>query len=48
MDTIVYLIRHSEQFRGYKEKYNSQQQNEKIVLSINGERLAEELSNNAE
>ena len=44
MDTIVYLIRHSEQFRGYKEKYNSQQQNEKIVLSINGERLAEELS----
>lgn len=48
MDTIVYLIRHSEQFRGYKEKYNSQQQNEKIVLSINGEKLAEELSNNAE
>ena len=46
--TIVYLIRHSEQLRDCHNFGNIQCENEKIILSIEGEKKAEELSNNPE
>ncbi len=43
--TYIYLIRHSEQLRIQSNvKEDSQIANEKIVLSINGEKKAEEIS----
>lgn len=48
METTIYLIRHSEQLRIKGEvfsKDSSQIKNEKIPLSINGEFLAQNLSN---
>lgn len=50
-ETIVYLIRHSEQLKikgKYSSNENEQQKNEKIVLSIEGERKAKELSDKKE
>lgn len=46
--TTVYLMRHSEQFRDCYNFGHEQTENEKIVLSIEGEKKAEELSNNSE
>lgn len=46
--TTVYLMRHSEQFRDCYNFGNTQIENEKIILSIEGEKKAEELSNNSE
>lgn len=43
--TYVYLIRHSEQLKIENNEENSQIANEKIILSVNGEKKAEELSN---
>ena len=53
MNTIVYLIRHSIRFnKDYIEKYNTSQnttiRNEKVVLSSQGEKRAEILSNEEE
>ena len=53
METTVYLIRHSIRFnKNYIEKYNTCQnktiKNEKIILSIEGEKRAEILSNKEE
>ena len=53
MNTIVYLIRHSIRFnKDYIEKYNTSQnttiRNEKVVLSVEGEKRAEILSNEEE
>ena len=51
MDTIIYLIRHAEQYkeRGiYNSNNNDQEKNEKIILSVNGEKQAEQLSKNKE
>lgn len=53
MNTIVYLIRHSIRFNNdYIEEYNTTQnktiRNEKIVLSVEGEKRAEILSNEEE
>lgn len=51
METIIYLIRHSEQLRLKGENFSkdsSQIRNEKIPLSINGESLALSLSNTEE
>lgn len=48
METIIYLIRHSEQLRLKGENFSkdsSQIKNEKIPLSVNGEILARNLSN---
>lgn len=48
METIIYLIRHSEQLRLKGENFSqdsSQVKNEKIPLSISGELLAQNLSN---
>ena len=45
--TYIYLIRHSEQLKLKNQiniKENSQISNEKIILSINGEKKAEEIS----
>ena len=45
--TIIYLIRHSEQLRIkgiYKSNESEQIKNEKIILSIDGEKKAYELS----
>ena len=43
--TYIYLIRHSEQLRVQSNmQENSQIANEKIILSINGEKKAEEIS----
>lgn len=43
--TYVYLIRHSEQLRITNEtEENSQIANEKIVLSVNGEKKAQDIS----
>ncbi len=47
METVIYLIRHSEQLKvkGINASNDSSQIiNEKIILSINGERLAQKLS----
>lgn len=46
--TIVYLMRHSEQFRDCNNFGDIQCENEKIILSIEGEQKAEELSNKHE
>ena len=46
--TTVYLIRHSQQCRDCCNFGNIQCENEKIILSIEGEQKAEELSNNPE
>jgi len=49
--TIVYLIRHSEKLKidgQYKTNENEQIKNEKIILSIDGERKAQELSQKEE
>ena len=43
--TYLYLIRHSEQLKIENNEENSQIANEKIILSVNGEKKAEELSN---
>ena len=53
MKTTVYLIRHSIRFnKDYIEKYNTYQnttiRNEKVVLSVEGEKRAEILSNEEE
>ena len=47
-NTIIYLIRHSEQLRDYDNIKNTQEENEKIILSIEGEKKAEKLSLNNE
>ena len=47
-NTIIYLIRHSEQLREYTNIVVSQEENEKIVLSVEGEKRAERLSLNSE
>ena len=52
-NTIVYLIRHSTRFSNdLIETYNTSQENiiknEKIILSVEGEKRAEILSNEAE
>lgn len=49
--TTIYLIRHSEKLKingDYKTNENEQIKNEKIILSIEGEQKAEELSKKAE
>lgn len=49
--TIIYLIRHSEQLRingSYKSSESEQLKNEKIILSIDGEKKAERLSEREE
>ena len=46
-NTIIYLIRHSEQLKTkgcYFSKDSEQVKNEKIILSVAGEKKAEELS----
>ena len=54
MKTIVYLIRHSVRFNNkemiesYKTTQNALLKNEKIVLSVTGEKRAEILSNEEE
>lgn len=35
--TILYLIRHSEQFREYVNLEKTKEENEKIILSIEGD-----------
>ena len=47
-ETIIYLLRHSEQYRDFYNFGDTQLENEKIILSIDGEKKAEELSNNHE
>ena len=47
-NTIIYLIRHSEQLREYSNSVVSQEENEKIILSVDGEKKAEKLSLNNE
>lgn len=50
-ETIIYLIRHSEQLKiegKYLSGDNEQIKNEKIILSIEGERKAKELSKREE
>ena len=50
-ETIIYLIRHSEQMRitgTYAASEDAQLKNEKIILSIEGERKAKELSEKEE
>ena len=50
-NTIIYLIRHSEQLKingTYISKEDDQSKNEKIVLSIEGEKKALELSKSEE
>ncbi len=53
METVVYFIRHSEvapksNINMIKNSDNTQTKNEKAILSVSGERLAEELSKNSE
>lgn len=51
MKTIVYLIRHAEQYRENGEfncDDNEQEKNEKIILSVNGENQSKALSENHE
>lgn len=52
MQTEIYLIRHSEPFKGHRGIINTHEsiliENEKSPLSINGEKMAEEFSNNDE
>ena len=42
--TYIYLIRHSEQLRLKNNEDESQIANEKIILSVDGEKKAEEIS----
>ena len=42
--TCIYLIRHSEQLRLKNDEEESQIANEKIILSVEGEKKAEEIS----
>ena len=42
--TDIYLIRHSEQLRLKNDEDESQIANEKIILSVDGEKKAEEIS----
>ena len=42
--TNIYLIRHSEQLRLKNDEDESQIANEKIILSVDGEKRAEEIS----
>ena len=47
IDTVIYLIRHSEQYRDYiynSDLENERERNKKIILSVNGEEKARELS----
>ena len=47
MDTVIFLIRHSEQYRDYiynSDLENERERNKKIILSVNGEENARELS----
>lgn len=46
--TYIYLIRHSEQLRLKNDEEESQIANEKIILSVEGEKKAEEISNLSE
>ena len=42
-ETIIFLIRHSEQYRDYEYKYdvdNERERNKKIILSVEGEEKA--------
>ncbi len=52
MQTIVYLIRHSEPFKQHRGEKNTHEplqiENEKTPLSINGEKIAEEYAQNSE
>ena len=51
MTTTIYLIRHSKQLRDYGQILTSestQEQNEKIILSVEGEAEAKNLSKNKE
>lgn len=51
MTTTIYLIRHSKQLRDYGQILTSestQEQNEKIILSVEGEAEAKNLSQNKE
>jgi len=52
MQTEIYLIRHSEPFKIHRGNTNTHEsiliENEKSPLSINGEKMAEEFSNNDE
>lgn len=50
-DTIIYLIRHSEQYRNYVYNHNLEKEseiNKKIILSIEGEQKARILANKEE
>ncbi len=50
-DTIIYLIRHSEQYRNYVYNHNPEKEseiNKKIILSIEGEEKARVLANKEE
>lgn len=47
-DTVIYLIRHSEQYRNFVYNHNLEKENEinkKIILSIDGEEKARKLAN---
>lgn len=47
MKKVIYFIRHSEVLKGINNSFNNdsvQESNEKNILSINGERMAEEVS----
>lgn len=47
MDTVIYLIRHSEQYRDYiytSDLKNERERNKRIILSVNGEEKAKKLS----
>ncbi len=50
-DTVIYLIRHSEQYRDYVYNHNSEEEseiNKKIILSIEGEEKARILADKEE
>lgn len=47
-NTVIYLIRHSEQLRAYHNREMTQEENERIILSVEGERKARDLSSNKE
>lgn len=50
-NTVIYLVRHSDQLKhsaNYQSKDNEQIKNEKIILSVEGEKKAEKLSKHEE
>ena len=50
-DTVIYLIRHSEQYRNYVYNYNKEnesEKNKKIILSVEGEEKAKKFANKEE